>query len=1003
MSGDDGWARAAALFERLVDLPPERRSDLLDEARHADAEVARMVERLLAADADQGGPLEESLESYADLAFENARLEPGTRLGDFEILGELGRGGMGLVYEARDLRLDRLAALKLLPADRILDEEDEDAASRLLAEARAASSLDHPNVATVYQVGDAPDGRRFIAMARYEGETLRERLSREPLKPNAVLNVAIQVARGLAAVHAAGIIHRDVKPENIFLTSDGPVKLLDFGISGTAGEDRTGGVAGTPTYMSPEALAGDPPDTRSDTWALGVIIDEMLNEDDDSRLATGLREFSARATADRPADRFVDGREMLGTLLARRPEISSSRRRARALGAIVLGTAAVLLAFVALRAGEQPEIGSLAVGSFDGPDARALESVLARRLAGLEGIEFIPQERLEEVRAQMVAAGVADSTDRGRIGRLAGARVLITGTVERADSVVRLHLRRDDLVRGGGSNFAELTAPSDSALLEAAVLSIADELGLSPPRGSPRRGSALADRLFEEGVRALHAGHEATARRLFAGVIAEDSLHAQAWLHLWRTRRSVEGETVDTLLGRVVEIAARLPRRDRLTLRAEWARATFDRSLVPLSDSLVRSFPSDPTSHVIRAQALALDGDAAGAVRHLRRVLTLDSLSLRGDPAICRACDALDQLVDAYDLLDSLGLALDAANEWVRWRPNSSKAWSQLAYVLEDLGREEAAIEARRRAAELAPARAMSLVYPGRAALRAGRWAEADRLLRDVVRHGHPRARRLALWWLAISLRDQGRLEEALEVERRRASLSTTRNATTESPEDGRRTPSLFEGQLLAELGLHDEAAAAFRAIERRGRKYQYRGQVARGRSWPLVHLATALAAAGDEEGLASVVDTLARLGPNSLLRRNRLGHHYARGLLLRLRGQPDTALTEFRLALTSPSNGYSRLNLELGRTLLELDRPQEAIDVLEAALPGMLESTHLYVSRAELREMLARAYLQVGRTDKAVENLRWVADAWSAADRRLARRGEAALDRLMQLTGAGA
>ncbi|MFW6085410.1 MAG: serine/threonine-protein kinase, partial [Gemmatimonadota bacterium] len=499
MSRDDGWTRAAALFERLVELPPERRSTLLDEAREADAESARMAERLLAADAEEGGPLEEGLEAFADLALEDARLQPGTRLGDFEILGEIGRGGMGLVYEARDLRLNRLAALKLLPADRPRNERDE-GGSRLLAEARTASSFDHPNVATVYQVGDAPDGRRFIAMARYEGETLRERLRTGPLRAPAVLDVALQVARGLAAVHSAGIVHRDVKPENTFLTTEGPVKLLDFGISGAAGEGGTGSPSGTPTYMSPEALTRrGPPDARSDVWALGVMIGEMLDGTDRSRLATELVAISARATADRLADRFVDGQEMLDALLACSPETKSSKRRARTLVSMAVGAAAVaLLGLVAVGNGE-PEVASFAVGLFEGTDASDVGSGLARRLAGFEGIEFIPPERLEEVRAQMIAAGIADSADRSRVGRLAGVQVMITGTVERSENALRLTLRRNDLAGGDGSEFAELTASSDSTLLEAAVLSVADELGLPPPPGPHRRGSALADRLFEEG------------------------------------------------------------------------------------------------------------------------------------------------------------------------------------------------------------------------------------------------------------------------------------------------------------------------------------------------------------------------------------------------------------------------------------------------------------------------------------------------------------------------
>ncbi|HEY4562705.1 MAG TPA: protein kinase, partial [Thermoanaerobaculia bacterium] len=193
----------------------------------------------------------------------------------FEILELLGGGGMGVVYKARDTRLARIVALKFLAPELTRDPRSRE---RFEQEARAASSLDHPNLCTILELGDAPDGRLYIAMPFYGGETLRRKIERGPLSVEEVLDVAAQTARGLAKAHRNGIIHRDVKPANLIVTGDGMVKILDFGLARLAGQavSRTGSVAGTPAYMSPEQLGGDEVDARTDLWSLGVVLYEML-------------------------------------------------------------------------------------------------------------------------------------------------------------------------------------------------------------------------------------------------------------------------------------------------------------------------------------------------------------------------------------------------------------------------------------------------------------------------------------------------------------------------------------------------------------------------------------------------------------------------------------------------------------------------------------------------------------------------------------------------------
>jgi serine/threonine-protein kinase len=211
-----------------------------------------------------------------------------TTISHYELHEPLGRGGMGVVYRATDTKLGRSVALKFLPADL---GESEGAQKRFLREAQAASALDNPRICTIYEIGEADDGRPFISMAHCDGQTLKERIDRGPLPMDEAKAITIQIAEGLAAAHAAGIIHRDIKPANIMLTSSG-VKILDFGLaklSDSSHLTRTGATMGTPAYMSPQQATGGEVDHRTDLWSLAAILYEMV---------TGVRPFDGdNATA----------------------------------------------------------------------------------------------------------------------------------------------------------------------------------------------------------------------------------------------------------------------------------------------------------------------------------------------------------------------------------------------------------------------------------------------------------------------------------------------------------------------------------------------------------------------------------------------------------------------------------------------------------------------------------------------------------------------------------
>ena len=194
---------------------------------------------------------------------------------NYKILGMAGAGGMGVVYRARDLKLERNVALKFLPADLISNDIER---QRFLREARTASSLDHPNIGVIHGIEETGDGRTFIVMAFYEGQSLAQEIRNGPIAPRKAVRIAIQIARGLADAHARQIVHRDIKPSNIMLTSSGAVRIVDFGIAHVMSAQTVShtGITGTVAYMSPEQSLGKLVDQRADIWAVGVVLAEMV-------------------------------------------------------------------------------------------------------------------------------------------------------------------------------------------------------------------------------------------------------------------------------------------------------------------------------------------------------------------------------------------------------------------------------------------------------------------------------------------------------------------------------------------------------------------------------------------------------------------------------------------------------------------------------------------------------------------------------------------------------
>jgi serine/threonine protein kinase/TolB-like protein len=304
-SSPERWQRLEALFHEALELKPTARSAFLDQHCGEDPELRKEVESLLDSaekpmDFLQQPVLEAAQEMIADERRE--MIAPGTELGHYKIISQLGAGGMGEVYLAEDTRLRRRVALKMIVPELVSDNRG---LQRFEQEAHAASALNHPNILTIYEFGQA-NGLHFIASEFIDGETLRSMTLTGKLRLNATVDIAIQIARALAAAHDNGIVHRDIKPENVIVRTDGIVKVLDFGIA-KLGERRTGEsirrsgltltssisdtgmILGTARYMSPEQARGLQVDGRSDIFSLGSLMYELI---------TGRAAFSGATASD---------------------------------------------------------------------------------------------------------------------------------------------------------------------------------------------------------------------------------------------------------------------------------------------------------------------------------------------------------------------------------------------------------------------------------------------------------------------------------------------------------------------------------------------------------------------------------------------------------------------------------------------------------------------------------------------------------------------------------
>lgn len=582
----DQWELVKELFEAALARRQQERSAFIADACHGDNEVRREVESLLSAHERDSDFMNEPIGTL--LPSDEPILPPGKRFGHYEQISLLGKGGMGQVYVAVDTRLGRKVALKLLPS-RVTN--DPDYVLLLEQEARAASALNHPNIITIHDIGEI-DSIHFMTTEFVEGETLRERMSKTQMTLREVLDISVQVASALQAAHESGIVHRDVKPENVMIRRDGVVKVLDFGLakltqqqltgvetrpaSQPKGQTQAGLIMGTVAYMSPEQTRGNEVDSRADVWSLGVVLYEMLsgrtpfNGDtvDDVMIAIrqadplplnqpavpkDLVRIVTKALSKNPTDRYKTAGEMATDL--RNVRLAGTRYKPLAAVAIALVLFFGALTYIALNrrgstAASSRVSKSIAVLPFTPMDAAhrdeifeaGMADMLIRRLSSMDGFVVRSLSATREYRNVVqdpIAAGREQQVDYV----IATSYQLVNGNIRIAAELVNVASGKVEQTYHFEKESADLFAMQDAISNEIGNR-LQRQFAIAAGQRTAKRGTSNPEayRLYLQGMYLANnrnLGDALKAIDVLERAVSLDPDYAHAWAGLAYAHRTV--------------------------------------------------------------------------------------------------------------------------------------------------------------------------------------------------------------------------------------------------------------------------------------------------------------------------------------------------------------------------------------------------------------------------------------------------------------------------------
>ncbi len=962
------------------------------------------------------------------------KLMIGKTISHYRILEKLGSGGMGVVYKAQDTKLDRTVALKFLPPELTRDEQ---ARKRFIHEAKAASALDHPNICTIHEIDETDEGQIFIAMACYRGEPLTEKLERGTLTPEEALRIATEVAQGLAKAHAQDIVHRDVKPGNVFIADDGQVKILDFGLAKLGGLTkltREGSSVGTVAYMSPEQARGEEVDARTDVWSLGVMLYEMLtgrlpfSGDYEQAVVYGilnetprpvravapdvpheLERIVTRALAKDPAKRYQSIDEMLADLKSLeqksveekilKPHRASSsgaqqpflRRHLRLIGGIAVVIAAVIIALVVglrVQVGPQREAiaeeNSLMIMYFDNltdaGDPQRLGEIVANLLitdlSESQYVHVVSSQRLYDILKLLGREGekVIDRELASDAAERAGVKWMLTGSILQVEPELVITSQLVDVASGRA-------------------------IASQKAQGKPgERVFSLVDELTKQIKGDLSLPVAAAKER--DPVIADVTTHSPEAYRYYLEGRDLGYKRYDE------EAAAAF--RKALQYDSTFAMAYYGLSNVlraPEGREMIAkavSF-SDRVSQreqlTIKAREAYLSQDYAKTESILKKLIKEDpkdkeALLIFGwvcrrqgrfeesEHYLKRAAEVDPLFKETYNMLaytysaaGNLEQSIWAINQYISLAPEEANPYDTRGDLYSYSGKVDEAIASYRKALEKKPDFFTSVYKLAFGYILKGDFAAAERYIEVLTSSDSKAWRSSGRYEMALIPVYKGKFSQALKI--------LEDGVAADNMEREVVAATAFKHVLAALLYLEKkDCGAAIRESQRlvdMSVESQY-SPVVKSRDFH-VYILTSCGRLSEAEKLAEALrKDIESQDPTQIFR-----YWLARGTIELARGNPSAAIVSLQRSTREQIDPFAPLRFVLGKAYLETGRLGDAVTEFEGLLSRYDNAFQITCPLAiRAHYLLGTAYEKSGWTDKAVEQYEKFLKLWGNSDTKI-------------------
>jgi serine/threonine protein kinase/tetratricopeptide (TPR) repeat protein len=947
----------------------------------------------------------------------------GKTISHYKILEKLGEGGMGMVYKAGDTKLDRVVALKFLSKDLLFDEE---AKTRFVHEAKAASALDHPNIATIYEIDEA-EGECFISMAYIEGKSIQELIKERKIEGwdmGKIIDVGIQIAEGLSKAHQKGIVHRDIKSDNLMLTNEGLVKIMDFGLAKLKGITKltqTGSTLGTVAYMSPEQAQGIEVDQRSDIFSFGVVLYEMItgqlpfkgeheaaviysivNETSEplarykANVPEGLQRIVDKALKKDLSTRYQSAVDVIADLkgLQKETTVGVLARPKKKLFPFLVPASIVfiiLLLFLILKPFKVEvvpkkraiaEENSLAIMYFENmvdPEdkdriAQMITALLITDLSESQYMRVVSRQRLYDILKLLGKEDlkVIDRTVASEVAKKAGVKWIMTGNVFQIEPNMVLTSDISDATTGEILATQKISGEEGEDLfsvVDKLSVQIKDDLSL-PEQAKSEPGKPIADvtthsseayRYYLEGLDYGYKFYYVEAEKSFRKALEFDSTFAMAYYRL----ATLRGD--EKLLAKAVEYSDKVSQKERFYIKTrEAAAARDDERYLEGLRQIAKYYPEDKEVFLWLGSYYQEEQQFEEAVRYYNKAIEIDPLYKL----------VYNMLAYVYYYIEDFDKSILAINKYISLAPDEANPYDTRADLYAYNGKIDQAIESYKKALKIKPDFYASLGKLGHSYLFKREYAKAESCYKELSCSTDKDTRSGGRTCLALIPLYQGKLEEALEV------LDDGIAADRMEQSEGRQNADkhVLKGDVYEEKkNLHLALKEVEKGVEIRHRAYP--DAVVNNR-----HCYVRLLAENNNFVKAEQVAEALKKDIEEKDHTLMYSYRYAVGCIEFSRGSFEVSAKHFTRAAEDVTGRstviYFQAHFMLARAYLDLGRLGEAVAEFEKLLLnhsfGRVYST---IWSVKTHYYLGLAYEKSGWNKKAIEQYEEFLEIWKDAD----------------------